>query len=323
MKRILRSMMTALVLTGAMGSIGVSHAGTYPERPITLVVPFGAGTTDLMARFVGNRIAAETGQSVIVENKAGADGLIGTQDVLSRPADGYTFLVGTITTHAANVSLYKELRYDPVGQFVPVSGLAQGGLMLVVRPDFPAKDVQELIALARDNPGKYSYGAGNSTSRAGGEMFSAYTNTQLLHVPYKTAPASLTDLIGGQIDMVFADMPAAMPLVTSGRLRALGVSSTERIADLLDLPTIAEQGVPEFSYVGWIALFAKKGTPQEAIDKVREITSRAVKSKELQDLLRPMGWGGQDVDGPTLAAIQQRDIKYWADLVERAQIDRK
>lgn len=154
-------------------------------------------------------------------------------------------------------------------------------------------------------------------------MFSAYTNTQLLHVPYKTAPASLTDLIGGQIDMVFADMPAAMPLVTSGRLRALGVSSTERIADLLDLPTIAEQGVPEFSYVGWIALFAKKGTPQEAIDKVREITSRAVKSKELQDLLRPMGWGGQDVDGPTLAAIQQRDIKYWADLVERAQIDRK
>lgn len=312
-----------LSLSLALPASAQNNASDYPNAPVTFIVPFGAGTTDRLARFVGNYLSTATGQPVIVENKAGADGLIGIQHALKQPSDGYSVVVGSITTHAANTSLYKSLPYDPLKDFVPVAGLAEGGLVLVVRPDFKANSVQELTELAKRDPGKYSYGSGSSTGRFGGELFQKLTGAELLHVPYKSVPAALTDTIGGQIDMIFADLPAAMPLIQAGRLKALGVSTRERVAGLEQIPTIAEQGLPDYSYVGWLAVFANKGTPKDVVAKLNHIISKAMETQEATAMLAPLGWTTMKGDPEELVQVQIRDTRIWSDLVESARIERK
>ena len=301
-----------------------SSASAYPNAPITFVVPFGpGGTSDQLTRLVGSLVTKTTGQPVIVENKAGADGVIGTQYMLRRPADGYTFVTGTTTTHAANVSLYNTLAYDPLKDFEPVAGLAEGGVLLVVRPDFPANNVQELVALARANPGKYTFGAANSANRAGGELFQIHTDTRLLHVPYKSTTATLTDLVGGQVDMMFADLLPAMPLVKAGKLRVLGISTKTRLASMGDVQTIAEQGFPDYSLTAWAAVFARKGTPEDAVHKLNAIIQQAMQTHEAKELLLPTGWTPMKVTPEQLASIQSDDVEFWAELVEKAGIEKK
>lgn len=304
-------------------AIPASAQSSYPNKPITFVVPFGTGTTDRLARFAGEQVSKEAGQPVIVDSKAGADGIIGILHTLKQPADGYTMVVGTITTHAANTSLHKELPYDPMKDFVPVAGLAEGGLVLVVRPDFEANSIQELIALAKKNRDKYSFGSPNSTGRFGGERFQQLAGVNLLHVPYKSAAAALTDLIGGQTDMVFADMPAGMPLVQAGRLKALAVSTKERVPALKDIPTFAEQGLPDYSYIGWVAVFAKQGTPKDVVNKMNKWIVDAMETPAAKELLHPLGWSSMKGTPEELLEVQARDTKIWADLVESAGIERR
>ena len=205
---------------------GLAQAQGFPEKAITFVVPFAAGTaTDQIARAIGNAVTAETRQPVIIDNKAGASGFIASQNVAKAPADGYTVLITTNTTHAANEHLFKKLPYDPVKDYAPITALGKGGQIMVVSPSFPAKTVMEFVALAKQQPGKYSFGSGSSSSRMAGELLQQMADIKLLHVPYKSNTLAVTDLLGNQIDMMITDTATGLPQVKAGKLRAIGMSS--------------------------------------------------------------------------------------------------
>src|SRR6187397_156983 len=236
-KRRIAGFSFALMVAGGAG------AQEYPAKAITFYVPFAAGSaTDTLARSLGQGITGETKQNVVIDNRPGANGIIATQAFIKTPADGYTVLIATNTTHAANEHLYKKLPYDPVKDFVPVTGLGKGGQVLVVRADSPYKSVADILAKAKKEPGKLSFGSGSSSSRVAGELFKQLSGTDILHVPYKSNPNALTDLLGGQIDMMITDTATGLPQIKGGKLRALGVSGTKRIALLPEVPTIAEAG---------------------------------------------------------------------------------
>lgn len=301
---------------GAQGA-----AQGYPSKPITIVVPFGAGTTtDQVGRFLSQHLTNETKQPVIIDNKAGASGSIGIQFAVRQPADGYTFMLGTNTTHAANLSLFKELPYDPVNDCVPISNLIIGGVVLVVRADHPAKNVQDLVGMMKKNPGKLTFGYGNSSSRAGGEVMREKAKVDILPVPYKTLPNALTDLVGGQIDMVFGDAPGVMPLVHAGKLKALGVSTKQRVVHYSDIPTIAEQGVEDYEVSGWIAAFGIKGTPPEIIARLNQIIVPAMQTPEAQQQFGTQGWTPVPGTPQELKEFQLSEIQRWADIVKAAGI---
>ncbi|AOB31373.1 ABC transporter substrate-binding protein [Bordetella sp. H567] len=301
---------------------GKASAADYPSRPITIVVPFGAGTTtDQTGRFLAKHITDATKQPVIVQNMPGAEGFIGIQHVLRQPADGYTIVIGSNTTHAANLSLFKKLPYDPVNDFVPISGIIIGGVTLVVAPNSPYNNVQDLVADARKHPGKLSFGWGNSSSRSGGEVLKELTGINILSVPYKALTMAITDLIGGQITMVFGDAPAVMPLVRAGKLKALGVSTTSRMPGYEDIPTIAEQGIKGYQASGWLAAFAPKGTPPEVVAKLNSLIVPIMKSPEAAQFFGQNAWKPFPGTPQDLAQFQQTEIKRWADLVKSAGIE--
>jgi tripartite-type tricarboxylate transporter receptor subunit TctC len=313
-----RSFIAALVALACAGAC----AQTYPSKPIRFVVPFAAGsTTDQAARFIGMHITERTKQPVIVENKAGANGFIGLQYALSQPADGYTVVITTSTTHAANPSLFKKMPYDPVMDFVPISGISVGGMVLAVNTGVKAENVKDLVALAKQSPGKLTFGSGNSSSRAGGELFKELAKVDLLHVPYKALPAALTDVVGGQLDMVFGDAPAVLPLVKAGKLRALGVSTRARIPGYETLPTIAEQGLPGYELVGWLAAFAPKGTPPDVADKLNEIITSILRMPEAAKLFGEVAWRPMPTTRQELGELQKAEIIKWARLTKMAGIE--
>jgi len=295
---------------------------SFPNKPVRFVVPFGAGTTtDLAARFIGKHFTDITKQPVVVENKAGANGFIALQYVLSQPADGYTIVIGTNTTHAANASLFKKLPYDPVADFVPISGVIVGGVVLAVSPTLGVNNVQELIALAKQRPGKLTFGSGNSSSRAGGEVMKDLGGINILHIPYKTLPMAITDVIGGQIDMVFGDAPAVMPLVRSGKLRALGVSTRARMPGYETIPTIAEQGVAGYEVSGWLGAFAPKGTPADVAERLNQLIAGIMRTPEAAKYFGENAWTPIPGSREDLAAFQRAELARWARLVKSAGIE--
>jgi len=251
----------------------------FPEKPITFVVPFAAGSaTDQIARAIGQAVAAETKQAVVVDNKGGASGFIASQLVARAPADGYTVLITTNTTHAANEHLFKKIPYDPVKDFVPLTGLGKGGQIMVVSPAMPAKTVADFIALAKKEPGKYSFGSGSSSSRMAGELLQQMADIKLLHVPYKSNPLAITDLLGGQIHMMITDTATGLPQVKAGKLKALGMSSAKRSPLVPDVPTMAESGVPGYEMGFWFAAYAPAGTPPAVVKRLNELLVRAARS---------------------------------------------
>jgi len=283
-------------------------------------VPFAAGTTtDQAARYIAQKITDQYKQPVVVENKAGANGFIALQYLLSLPADGYTFTIGTNTTHAANSALFKKLPYDPVADFVPLSGVTVGGVVLVVAPSTPANNVQELLALAKTK--KMTFGSGNSSSRAGGEVLRELAGVDLLHVPYKALPAAITDVIGGQIDMVFGDAPAVMPLVRSGKLRALGVSTRARMPGYETIPTIVEQGVAGYEVSGWLGAFAPKGTPTDVAERLNQLIAGIMRTPEAAKYFGENAWTPIPGSREDLAAFQRAELARWARLVKSAGIE--
>jgi tripartite-type tricarboxylate transporter receptor subunit TctC len=309
---------------GTMLALGLADAGaqTYPTRPIKFVVPFAAGsTTDQTARFLGQHVSERTKQPVVVENKAGANGFIGVQYALSQPADGYTVLITTSTTHASNPNLFKKLPYDAITDFIPISGISLGGQVLAVSPSLKVETVRELIALATQRPGKLSFGSGSSWTRAGGELFKEMAKVDILHVPYKSMSATVTDIIGGQVDMAFGDALAIMPHVRSGKLRALGVSTPTRLPGLESIPTIAEQGLPGYEMLGWVAAFAPKGTPGEAVDRLHALITSVVKTPEAAQLFGTSGWRPMPTTRQELADVQKADIERWGRIVRAAGIE--
>ncbi|RZL63882.1 MAG: tripartite tricarboxylate transporter substrate binding protein [Variovorax sp.] len=311
------------VVAAGLVLAGTVHAQGFPEKPITFVVPFAAGTaTDQIARALGNGVTAESKQSVVIDNKAGASGFIASQFVAKAPADGYTVLITTNTTHAANEHLYKKLPYDPVKDFAPITGLGKGGQIMVVSPTFPAKTVAEFIALAKKEPGKYSFGSGSSSSRMAGELLQQMADIKLLHVPYKSNTLAVTDLLGGQINMMITDTATGLPQVKAGKLRALGMSSARRSPLAPDVPTIAEAGVKGYSMGYWFAAYAPANTPPAVVKRLNELLVKAAKSDAAKTAFyEPTGTEVFTTTPDEMAKFQTGESQKWGQIVKAAGIE--
>ena len=298
-------------------------AQAFPAKPITFVVPFAAGSaTDQIARAIGQAVSLEARQSVVVDNKAGASGFIASQQVAKAAPDGYTVLITTNTTHAANEHLFKKLPYDPVKDFAPITGLGKGGQIMVVNLNLPAKTVGEFLALAKKEPGKLSFGSGSSSSRMAGELLQQMAGIKLLHVPYKSNPLAVTDLLGGQIDMMITDTATGLPQVKAGKLRALGMSSGRRSPLAPDVPTIAEAGVRGYEMGYWFAAYAPAGTPPAVVRRLNEILVKAARSDSARtSFYEPSGTELFTGTPEELAKFQAAESQKWAQIIKGAGIE--
>jgi tripartite-type tricarboxylate transporter receptor subunit TctC len=316
-RRALLALIAATIAPGAF-----AQATKYPEKPITFIVPFAAASaTDQLARALGTSIAEQTKQAVVVENKAGASGMMAAQAAAKAPADGYTVLITTNTTHAANEHLYKKLSYDPVKDFAPVTGLGKGGQVLVVRADAPYKSVADLVAKAKKEPGKLSFGSGSSSSRVAGEMFKQLSGTDILHVPYKSNPPAVTDLIGGQIDLMITDTATGLPQVKGGKLRALGYSTKTRSPLLPEVPTIDEAGVKGYDMGYWFAAYVPAGTPAPVIARLRDLLTAGVKSAAAKTFFAGSGVEPWTTAPDELARFQAAETHKWGKVIKAAGIE--
>jgi tripartite-type tricarboxylate transporter receptor subunit TctC len=315
--------LAAAVLAATALASAAAQAQTFPDKSITFVVPFAAGTaTDQIARALGNGVTAESKQAVIIDNRAGASGFIASQYVAKAAPDGYTVLITTNTTHAANEHLYKKMPYDPVKDFAPVAALGKGGQIMVVRPDFAAKSVAEFVALAKKDPGKYSFGSGSSSSRMAGELLQQMADVKLLHVPYKSNTLAVTDLLGGQIDMMITDTATGLPQVKAGKLRAIGVSSAARSPLAPDVPTISEAGVKGYEMGYWFAAYAPAKTPPAVVRRLNELLVKAARSDAAKtSFYEPTGTEVFTTSPEDLAKFQAGESTKWGRIVKAAGIE--
>jgi tripartite-type tricarboxylate transporter receptor subunit TctC len=300
----------------------VALAQDYPAKTITFVVPFASGSaTDQLARSIGQSVAVDSKQSVVIDNKPGASGFIAAQAVAAAKPDGYTVLITTNTTHAANEHLYKKLPYDPVKDFEPVTGLGKGGQIMVVNLKVPATNVLEFVALAKKDPGKLSFGSGSSSSRIAGELFQQMANVKLLHVPYKSNPLAVTDLLGGQIDMMITDTATGLPQVKGGKLRALGVSSDKRTPLAPEIPTISEAGVKGYEMSYWFAAYLPAKTPAPVVKRLHDLLVAATKSASAKAFYDSTGVDAFVTTPEELAKFQAAESQKWGRIIKAAGIE--
>lgn len=322
----MKNLLSGAVL--AFGALAASLApasaqADFPSQPITLVVPFAAGgSTDLVARIVAARMSQELGQQVLVDNRAGAGGTLGATAVAQAQPDGYTILMGTIATHALSASLYANPPFDPVEDFEPIAWLVTVPNVLAVNPDFPAQTVEELIALLKEDPEGYIYASsGNGTPlHLSGELFKELTGTDMTHVPYQGSGPALIDVIGGQVPIIFDNLPSATEPIRSGQLRALAVTTTERAGNFPDLPTMEEAGVPGYDTNSWNALFAPAGTPQEVIDVLEAAALTAVNDPEIQQRLEDAGAIIVAEGADALGEHVRSEVERWGPVIESAGV---
>lgn len=277
--------------TGLLAGPSAFAQSSYPDKPIRLVVPFLAGgTTDIVARSLAVEMSKSLGQQVVIDNRPGAGGNIGAEIVHKSPPDGYTLLMCTVGTHAINQSLYSKMPFDPAKD-TPVSLAATVPNVLVVPANFPANNVKELIALLKAKPGKYNYASsGNGTSiHLSGELFKSLTGTFITHIPYRGSSQAETDLMAGQVDMMWDNLPAAIANIKAGKLKALAVTTATRTPALPDVPTLAEAGVPGFEASSWFGVTAPPGTPRPIVDKLYQSITKALATPEVKARLESQG----------------------------------
>ncbi|MBV7482360.1 tripartite tricarboxylate transporter substrate binding protein [Bordetella sp. BOR01] len=293
---------------------------SYPSRPITAVVCC-AGTVETVARFVTEAAGAELGQPIVVMTKPGASGMIAADYVSKAKPDGYTIFIGTNSSHGANQSLFKRVPYDYVKDFTPISGVADGKLVLVVNPALPIKNVADLTADARTTPGKLSYGWASSSTRLAMEKYKMMEKIDIRDVPYKTNPQAAIDISGGTIDVMFAEFSSALPLIKAGRLRALAVSSTHRDKALPDVPTMAEAGVPGYRLTWWMGVWAPAGLPKGKVEKLSAAIAKALAKPELQKSFAVAGVEPLPFSPSRLSAFQVEEHDSWRDIIRAAGIE--
>jgi len=316
-----------LRMAGAAALSGPTLArAAWPDKPIRLVVPSQAGgSPDIICRLLTGELAKSLGQAFVIDNKPGAGGNIGMQEIVRSPADGYTLGYGNVVTLAINKSLYKKLPYDPDRQLVPVALLGYVQNALVVRNDLPARNVKELIALAKARPGKLVIGsAGNGTTgHLGGELFKSMTGTFMVHVPYRGSPQAIQDLVGGQIDLMFDNLGSIIPHIKSGRVRVLGVSGRSRSPVFPDTPTIAEAGVAGYETTAWGGIVAPAGTPRELVLRLNGEINKALGSPALSEKYAALSF--EPTIGPPERLFDRalRETRLWGDIIQRsgAQVD--
>ena len=297
----------------------VASAQSYPNRAIRLVVPFpAAGTTDILARAAAQKLTEAFGQSVVVDNRPGAAGNIGSDLVAKSAPDGYTLLMGTVGTHAINPSLYSKMPYDHVKDFVPVVLVAGVPNVLVVNPALPVNSVADLIKLAKDKPGQINFASsGSGTSiHLSGELFKTMAGVDMTHVPYKGSSPALIDLIGGQVQLMFDNLPSALPQIKAGKLRAIAVTSMKRAPVLPDIPTINESGLPGFEASSWFGVLAPAGTPPSIVAKINAEVNKWLQSADAREKL--LGQGAEAAGGSPeqFANYIRAESEKWAKVVK-------
>jgi tripartite-type tricarboxylate transporter receptor subunit TctC len=308
----------------AMAVAPSARADDYPTRPVTLIVPYTpGGSTEILARIVAQKLEQRLGKPVIVENKPGAGTVIGSNAVAQPTPDGYTLLMATPTPMAINVTVHKSLPYDPAADFVPLGMVASAPFFLVVNPELPVHTVNELIAYAKANPGKLSYGSGGvgAPHHLYMELFKSMTGTQMAHVPYKGSLPALDDVVGGHIQLMFCDIPPAAGMVAAGKVRALGVSTRERIAAYPDIPTVAEAGVPGFDVAGWFMIVAPAKTPRAIVDKLHGELLNVMASPDVKERIVKLSL--VPLPTPSVGDMQsfvKTEIVRWGKIVQQAGI---
>ena len=317
--RILRRSALTL-LAGALAlSLGASaSAQTYPNKPIRLVVTFpSGGAPDILARLFSEKV--QLGQPVVVDNKPGAGGNIGADFVAKSTGDGYTLVLGTVGTHSINGSLYEKMPYDMVKNFSPVSLIASAPNLLVVNNNVPVKTVPEFVAYLKANPDKLSFGSpGVGTSvHVSGELFKSMTGTKMTHVPYKGRQYAIPDLVGGSIQLMFDNMPSALPMAREGKIRAIAVTTAKRSSAAPEIPTIAES-IPGFEATTWFAMFAPAGTPKPVVDKLSAEVQRVFRLPEVAERLKTLGLEAVLSSPEELAAYQASEISKWTKVVKES-----
>ena len=308
-------------LTSALSiAAQAAEPAAYPNRPVRFIVPFGAGSaTDVVARTVGQNLSEALGQAIVVDNRAGANGTIGAELAAKSPKDGYTILMSTNTPSAAAPSLMKKINYDPVKDFAPIARVGTIAFVLVTSPSLPVKNMPELIALAKKQPGKLTAGSGSAGSLVPIFMLQQMAGIELTHVPYKSIPPALTDVISGQINMVYADMVNGAPQVKSGKLRGLGVTSRKRDPLLPEVQAIAET-VKDFELIAWFAMFAPAGTPQTVIDRLSTESAKILARKDVRDRFAVLGIQVDPMKPAELGQFQKNELEKWARLAKAANI---
>ena len=309
----------AALTLGALG-LPAAHAQSYPNKPIKFVVPFSAGSaTDNVGRIIAQAMGEAMGQPITIENRAGANGILGAEVVKAAPADGYTFLVTTSTTQAANVHLYRKLPYDPVKDFTPIGKVGETGFILMVNADFPAKDMKEFVSYAKANPGKLAFGHGSSGSLVSAAMLNELAGLQTINVPYKSIPPALTDLLGGQIQFAFADTGNAVAQMNGGRMRGLGVTTKKRAGKAPNVPPIGDT-VKDYNVSAWFGLMAPAGLPADVQKKATATLMAVLAKPEVREKIQGVGIDIDIEDSATLAKTIDAEIKKWGGWVKAAGI---
>ena len=315
MKQTLRSLLWAAMSCLLAASV---QAQPYPSKPVRVVVPYPpGGPTDIVARVLFQQVAESTGQQFVIDNRAGAGGNIGAEHVAKSPADGYTVLIGT-TAHAINMSLFKSLNYDVQKDLAPVSLLTQGPLVLVTHPQFPANSVKELIDMAKAKPGSLNFassGNGQSTHLSA-ELFNSMAGTKMIHVPYKGSAPALSDLMSGQVGIMFDTTLSAMPFVRAGKLKALGVTSPQRTPAAPDVPTIAESGLPGYEVFAWNGVFVPAGTPKPIVAQLNEEIRKAMQLPQVRDKFSAQGFAASWNTPDQFGVFVRNEVDKWARTVK-------
>ena len=313
---------SALTLTALLGA-GTAFAQAYPNKPIKAIVPFAPGSaTDQIARAFSAKMSETLGQTIVIENKPGANGMLGADTVAKAPADGYTILFGTNSTNAALKSLMKKLPYDQDTAFTPIGYMGSVPLIVAVNNDFPAKTLSELISMAKAKPGSINFATASTSQRISSEMLASMAGIKMTHVPYKSGPSAMTDLIGGQVHMFTADFAVMLPQVKAGKVRALAVTSSARSAAVPDLPTVNEAaGLKDYELIAFFGAYGPAGMPREAVQKLNEAINAAARSKEVVDRFSALGMETAPGTAEAFAQRTAREAVKWAKAIKDAGIE--
>jgi tripartite-type tricarboxylate transporter receptor subunit TctC len=317
----MKKLLLALVAAATALFSAALYADDYPTRPITVVSVFGAGSaSDTLCRIIADKFGPAIGQAIVVEDRPGADGAVAANYVHHQPADGYTLLMATNSPLSADPFLHKDINYDPVKDFAPVTRVGSFTLMLVVNPNLPVRSVQELVDYAKANPGKLSFASGNTAGIVGGFTLAHWAGINFLHVPYKSTPPAIEDVIAGRVSMMFADFTVAMPHVAAGAVRALAVTRIKRSALFPDLPTLDEAGLKGFNLDAWAGLVAPAGTPPEVVTKLNGTLRKIIDSADVQAKFKNVGFEGFSSTPDELGDYIKAQLAEWKKMVADANI---